>query len=40
MQKEKKETYCNGDDKHKEQQNNKNEDVKKDLKIIKCGEGK
>ena len=30
---------CKSDDKHKEQQQNKH-DVKKNIKIIKCGEGK
>ena len=35
-QKEKKKTtYC--EDKHKERQKDKHEDVKKDIKIIKCG---
>ena len=36
----KKKTICESNDKHKEQQKDKHEDVKKDIKIIKCGEGK
>ena len=38
----KKKSYCKSVDKHKKQQKDKHEDVKKggDNKIIKCGEGK
>ena len=36
----KKKTYCKCDNKHKEQQKDKHEDVKKDLKITERGEGK
>ena len=36
----KKYTYCKSDSKHREQQRDKPEDVKKDIKIIKCGEEK
>ena len=35
-----KKTYYKSDDKRKEQQKGKPEDVKKDFKIIECGEGK
>ena len=34
----KKKKICESVDKHKEQQKNNHEDVKKDIKIIKCGE--
>ena len=37
--KRKKIPICQSDDKHKEHQNGKHEDVEKDTKIIKCGEG-
>ena len=39
----KKKTICESNDKNKEQQMDKHEDIKKwkmDVKIIKCGEGK
>ena len=35
-----KKPICESNDKHKEQQKDKHEDIKKDIKIIKCGEGK
>ena len=37
--KKKKKTSCESDDKYKEQQKDKYEDVKKDTEIVKCGEG-
>ena len=37
--KKKKKPICESNDKHKEQQKDKHEDVKRDIKIIKCGEG-
>ena len=37
--KRKKIPICESDDKHKEYQSGKYEDVEKDTKIIKCGEG-
>ena len=36
----KKKNYFKSNDKHKEQQKDKHEDVKKDFKIIKCEERK
>ena len=36
----KKKAICKSNDKNKEQQKDKHEDVKKDIKIIKCEEGK
>ena len=39
IKKKKKKTICESDDKQKEQQKDKHEDVKKDTKTIKCGEG-
>ena len=38
--KRKKKSISKSDDKHKEQQKDKHEDVKKGFKIIKCAEGK
>ena len=35
----KKKPICESNDKHREQQKDKHEDVKRDIKIIKCGEG-
>ena len=37
--KRKEKTYCKSNNKHKEQQKDKYEDVKKNIKIIKCGKG-
>ena len=31
---------CKSNDKHKEEQKDNHENVKKDIKMIKCGEGK
>ena len=36
-QNKKKHPICESNDKHKEQQKDKHEDVKRDIKIIKCG---
>ena len=36
----KKKPYYKSDDKHKEQQKDKNEDVKKAFNITECGDGK
>ena len=36
---ERKKINCESDDKYKEQQKDEHEDVKKDIKIIKYGEG-
>ena len=38
IQVKKKITICESNDKHKEQQRDKHEDVKRDIKIILCGE--
>ena len=34
-----KKSICESNDKHKEHQKNKHEDVKEDIEIIKCGRG-
>ena len=36
---EKKKPICESDHKHKQQQKDESEDVKKEIKIIKCGKG-
>ena len=36
----KKKTICKSNDKHKEEQKDKHEYVQKDIKILKCGEGR